>query len=120
MIVGATFGSLKTGAAGIFEKVYDETKEGDTVNYSDIQMAPSGTYLHIRSGWNISTGAYLGQAIELWTTPDEKVFASQNPVSISAASGGTAGVSGSFSPGKFRWRCSNANYRIRIVQIRVK
>lgn len=116
MSVNAIFGAAGKDIPPALVKIYDETKEGDNVNYSEVTLEPSGVYLYFRVAWTISTGKYYGAAAYLRTTPSADAFDSNAPSAIELGSGGSSGVSTTVgNSGLFKWRCSGTAYRVRVI-----
>ena len=96
------------------KKIYDVTKEGDNVNYDEVTLEPSSTYLATHTAWTISTGRVYGHVGRLISTPDSNVFGTVAASSNSFAASTYSGITFSLpTTGVLRWRCETAAVRVR-------
>lgn len=114
MGIANIYGARDTAPASGLTKIYDATKEGDNVNYDEVTLEPSSTYLAFHTAWTISTGRVYGHVGRLISTPDSNVFGTVAASSNSFAASTYSGITFSLpTTGKLRWRCETAAVRVR-------
>lgn len=114
MGIANNYGARDVAPTSGLLKIYDVTKEGDNVNYDEVTLEPSSTYLAFHTTWTISSGRVYGHAGRLISTPESGVFGTVAAFSIVFAESTNQGITVSFpTTGKLRWRCEKATVRVR-------